>query len=308
MDTYPIQVSKDSVNAGTVFFIAESHAGIVQSVIMDGSTAHPVQTLEATMPPRIQKLNRKNFISTNPEPSFQSGLVKFRWLERKDERWQYLSVQDHPYYSEEQYASTFNAGYIDYIEAVAKRIDPKIYDPRVKINRLLDVFIRQLKDRIPVVLKGNEQCREKGCPEGSPLWELYSTPGRDEYVYVMISHIKEIIKKNNLSPENILGKIKRVNLPIAPHLVVTAEQVFHNAVWMSSDPEDTIDNRWGLDKCSIIERRIKKAQETIAFIRETYDTTNPRLAERLITVRQTIVHDMSEEKKKSNCMDNRIPY
>ena len=100
----------------------------------------------------------------------------------------------------------------------------------------------------------------------------------------------------------------KINLPIAPHLVVTAEQVFQNAVWMSSDPEDSIANRWGLDKCSIIERRIKKAQETIAFIRETYDTTNPRLAERLITVRQTIVNDMNEKKKKSNCMDNRIQY
>ncbi|MGB5216654.1 MAG: hypothetical protein WBN66_00005 [Smithella sp.] len=308
MDTYPIHIATDSVNSGTVFFIAESHAGIVRSVILDGSTAHPVQTLEAIMPPRIQKLNHKNFISTHPESLFQSGLVKFRWLERKNDRWQYLSVHDHPYYSEEQYSSTFNEGYVDYIESVAKRIDPKIYDPRDKINRLLDVFIRQLKDRIPVVLKGREQCYEKRCPEGSPLWELYSTPGRDEYIYVMISHIKEIIKKNNLIHENVLGKMAGVRLQIAPHRVVTAEQVFQNAVWMSSDPEDTIANRWGLDKCSIIERRIKKAQDTIAFIKETYDTINPRLAERLITVRQTIVNDMTEEKKKSNCTDIELQH
>ncbi len=306
LDTYPIRITTDSVQPGTVFFIADSHAGIVRSVVLDGSTAHPVQTLEATMPPRIQKLNHKNFISTNPEPSFQSGLVKFRWLERKDERWQYLPVQDHPYYSEEQYSATFNAGYIDYIEAVAKRIDPKIYDPREKINRLLDVFIRQLQERIPVVLKGSGQCHQKGCPEGSPLWELYSTPGRDEYIYVIISHIREIIKKNNLIHENVLAKIAGVKLQIAPHLVVTAEQVFQNAVWMSSDPEDTIANRWGLDKCSIIERRIKKAQDTIAFIRQAYGTTNPRLAERLIAVRQAIVNDMTEEKKKSNCTDHEI--
>ena len=308
MDTYPIHIATDSVNSGTVFFIADSHAGIVQSVVLDGSTAHPVQTLEATMPPRIQKLNHKNFISTSPEHSFQSGLVKFRWLERKDGRWQYLPVQGHPYYSEEQYLPTFNAGYVDYIESVAKRIDPKIYDSRDKINRLLEVFIRQLKERIPVVLKGNEQCYEKSCPEGSPLWELYSTPGRDEYIYVMISHITEIIKKNNLIHENVLDRIAGVSLQIAPHLVVTVEQVFQNAVWMSSDPEDAIANRWGLDKCSMIERRIKKAQDTIAFIRQAYGTTNPMLAERLITVRQAIVNDMTEEKKKSDCTDHEIHY
>ena len=304
LDTYPIRIAADSVQPGTVFFIAESHAGIVQDVVADGSTAHPIQTYEATMPARIQKLNHRNFISTRPESSFRSGLVKFRWPLKKDNGWQYLAMPEHPYYSEEQYSPTFNKGYIDYIEAVSRRIDPKDYDPYEKVNRLLEVFIRQLKERIPVVLTGYDQCYAKQCPAGSYLWEIYSTPGRDEYIYVMISHIKEIIKKNHIKRENALNKMAGIPLQIAPDQVITVEQAFQNAVWMSSDPEDTISNRWGLDKCSIIERRIKSAQETITFIRETYSQANPRLADRLIAVRQMIVNDMTEEKKKSSCADS----
>jgi hypothetical protein len=51
-DTYPIQIAADSVTAGTTFLITGDHAGIVSHIFMDGSTAHPIQTLEANLPTR----------------------------------------------------------------------------------------------------------------------------------------------------------------------------------------------------------------------------------------------------------------
>jgi hypothetical protein len=305
-DTYPILISADSVKPGTIFFIGEAHAGLVQNVIMDGSSAHPVQTFEATMPPRIQKMSLKNFVSSNPESSFQSGLVRFRWLTKKNNRWQYISIKTHPYYSEEQYSSDFNSGYADYLESVAKRIDPTVYDPYEKINKLLDVLNRQLKARIPVVLKSNDKCYKKKCPEGSYLWDLYSTPGRDEYICVMISHIKEIIKKNQINQEDILDKMALISLQISPDRFITLDEVFRNASWMSSDPEDSIEARWGLDKCGIIEKRIKNVQDTIAFIRKNYEKTNPQFAQKSILTRQIILDEMLEEKQESNCEMSKI--
>ncbi len=301
LDTYPILISADSVKPGTLFFIGEAHAGLIREVIMDGSSAHPIQTFEATMPPRIQKLNLKNFVSSNPESSFQSGLVRFRWLMKKNNKWQYIPVKQLPYYSEEQYSQDFNSGYADYLESVAKRIDSKIYDPLDRIKRSLEVFNRQLQTRIPVVLKGYEKCYKKHCPEGSHLWDLYSTPGRDEYIYVVITHLKEIIRQHNIPSEEILDKMVQMNLQISSKRTITVSEVFQNAAWMSSDPEDSLDARWGLDKCGIIEKRIKNAQDTIAFIRKTYEETNPRFAERSILTRQIILDEMLEEKKKLNC-------
>jgi hypothetical protein len=301
LDTYPILISEDSVRPGTLFFIGEAHAGLVRDVIMDGSAAHPVQTFEATMPPRVQKLNLKNFVSSNPESSFQSGLVRFRWLMKKNNKWQYIPIKQHPYYSEEQYSPDFSSGYADYLESVAKRIDRKMYDPHDMIDRSLDVFNRQLKARVPVVLKGNEKCYKKKCPEGSYLWDLYSTPGRDEYIYVMITHIKEIIKQNHISSEEILDKMEGISLPISPKKSISVREVFENAAWISSDPEDSLDARWGLDKCGIIEKRIKNAQDTITFIKKTYEKTNPEFAKRSILTRQIILDEMLDEKKNISC-------
>jgi hypothetical protein len=268
---------------------------------MDGSSAHPVQTVEATMPPRVQKLNLKNFVSSNPESSFQSGLVRFRWLMNKNNKWQYISLKQHPYYSEEQYSPDFNKGYADYLESVAKRIDPKNYDPLDIIDRSLEVFHRQLKARIPVVLKGYEKCYKKKCPEGSYVWDLYSTPGRDEYIFVMITHIKEIMEQTNVNRQEIMDKMEGISLQISPNRSLTVDQVFQNAAWISSDPEDSLDARWGLDKCGIIDKRIRNVRETIDFIRKTYEKTNPQFAQKSILTRQIILDEMLEEKKNINC-------
>ncbi len=44
-DTYPIRISPDSVTPGTVFFVSESHAGMIGHVFFDGSQVHPLQSL-----------------------------------------------------------------------------------------------------------------------------------------------------------------------------------------------------------------------------------------------------------------------
>src|SRR5512137_394565 len=43
LDTYPIRIDPDSITPGTVFFITESHSGVIGHVILDGSTVHPLQ-------------------------------------------------------------------------------------------------------------------------------------------------------------------------------------------------------------------------------------------------------------------------
>ncbi len=131
-DTYPIRVDPDSVTGGTVFLTAQDHAGIVSYIVMDGSTTHPVQTLEAGSPARVQKLNLRNLILPYPSGDNISGLLKFRWPIKKGNQWHYLAVKDHPFYSEEQYSSAFIIGYGNYLEAIARRIDPKVYDPNDK--------------------------------------------------------------------------------------------------------------------------------------------------------------------------------
>jgi hypothetical protein len=300
-DIYPIRVATDSVSAGTVFLIAESHAGIVRNVVLDGSTAHPIQTFEATTPAGLQKLNHRNFISPEPDLRYHSGLAKFRWPIKENGHWQYLPINEQPYYSEEQYSSTFNDGYATYLESFAKRIDPEVYDPQERINSVLDYLTRLLRERIPIVYNGNRQCRTKHCPDGSRLWHIHSTPGRDDMIYVTILYLEGLIKQNHIDRESVLDTMGHTYLQVFPNQFVTLKHIFENAAWISSDPEATIAARWGLEKCAMIAVHAKTAQDSIAFIRKAYEATDPQFAERSISVRQKALDEMAAEGRKSSC-------
>jgi len=133
LDTYPIRVDQGSVTSGTPFFVTESHAGVIGRVILDGSSSHPLQTWEATSPAKIQKISGRDFLTPRPESTIFSGLVKFRWPIFKNERWEYLPATEHLFYSLEQYSSDFYEGHSDFVEAVARRLDPTDYDPSEKL-------------------------------------------------------------------------------------------------------------------------------------------------------------------------------
>ncbi len=300
-DTYPIRIATDSLTVGTAFLISEEHSGIVSHIVMDGSTTHPVQTFEAGMPTRVQRLYLRNFISPNLDSDHISGFLKFRWPIAEGNRWHYLPVKQHPFYSDEQYSPAFTAGYDDYLEAVAKRIDPKVYDPNEKAQQVINTLTRRLTQRIPIVLDGNKKCHEVRCPEDSLNWQIYSTPNRDEFIGTMIDHLEEIIRKNHLDRNAILDKMADIRLQISPDRFITMQYIFQNFKWLSSDPEATIDARWGLDKCSIIAIHLKSAQESISFIRKKYSKTDPRFAESSIRTQQTIVDEMTRESQKNKC-------
>jgi hypothetical protein len=300
-DTYPIRIAEDSVTAGTVFLIAEGHAGIVSNIVMDGSTTHPIQTFEAGSPKRIQRFQRRNFISPNLRGDHFSGLLRFRWPVKTENEWYYLPIKDLPFYSEEQYSPAFTEGYIDFLEAVEKRINPKTYDPNEKADKIMDTLVRQLKERIPIVLEGNKKCPISKCPEGSLFEELYSTPDRDESIRVMLNHLEGIISKNHLDRDAILNKMAKIQLQISPDRLITLQYVFENFQWMSSKPDAAFETRWGQNKCSIIATRLKFAKESIAFIQKRYDKTDPVFAEHSIWTQQTTVDKMISESQNNNC-------
>jgi hypothetical protein len=301
-DSYPIRIAADSMTPGSVFLIAEDHAGIVSHIVMDGSTTHPVQTFEAGEPARIQKLFLRNLFMPNPSYSNEiSGLIKYRWPILRNKRWRYLPIKEQPFYSEEQYSPVFTQRYSDYIEAVAKRIDPKNYDSNERAEKIIDSLTRRLNQRIPVVLEGKKKCEGIKCPEGSRSWEIYSTPDRDEYIGAMIDHLAKFIENNHLNRDDILNKMEKIQLHIDNTQVISLRYVFENFEWASSDPEATIAVRWGLDKCSIIVVNLIRAKESISFIKERYSKTDSDFAERAILQQQKIIEDMTKESKKNSC-------
>ena len=303
LDTYPVRIDRDSVTPGTAFFVTESHSGVVGRVVLNGSHAHPLQTWEATVPAKMQKLSYRNFLSPRPESTIYSGLVKFRWPVSENSQWKYLPVKNHPFYSEEQYSAHFYEGYADFVEAVGKRIDPKEYDPWEKMEKVVETIEHFLRGRIPIVLAGHEQCQKGRCPEGSEKWELYSTPNRDGMIILLMDHLHKIIESNSLDQEAVKKKLETIYFPVMKGRMVTFYHLYQNYLWLSSQPGDSIEARWGLKKCEMIFARIQNAKKSIAFIERTYRKRDPKYADFSIRQQKEIIRGLDEEGSRSLCTE-----
>jgi hypothetical protein len=302
-DSYPVRISSDSVTPGTLFLVTESHTGMIGHVFLDGSHAHPLQTWESGLPVRIRKLSMGYFFSAKPESSARSGLVKFRWPVSENGEWKYLSVQEHPFYSEEQYTTDFCKGSVDFVEAVARRIDPTNYPPMEKLVKMMGTTTRYLKERIPIVLTGYEQCHNGDCPDGSEGWEIYSTSGRDGIIVSLMDHLSKIIESNHLDRGMVKGLMQAIPIDISKNRSITLYQVYQNYLWLSSDPEHSIEARWGLDKCEMIYAQRLTTQNSIAFIERVYRKKDPTYADFSIFQQQRLLGKLSDEWVRSECRE-----
>jgi hypothetical protein len=300
-DTYPIRISPDSVTPGTLLFMTKSHASIIGHISLGGGQAHPLQTWESTLPVKVKKLSLKNFFSPKPESTHHSGLVKFRWPISDDSGWKYLPFKEHPFYSEEQYTSGFYEGCGDFIEVVAKRIDPIDYEPSEKMVNVIGTITRFLRDRVPIVLAGYRQCSEGGCPEGSGLLEIHNTLSRDGMIVLLMDHLSKIIELNHLDKELAKKMMEAIPIDISKNRSVTFYHIYQNCLWLSNHPEDSIEARWGLKKCEMILAQTHTARDIIAFIERLYRKKDPEYADFSIRQEEGILQRLNEEWTKSEC-------
>jgi hypothetical protein len=302
-DTYPVRVSPDSITPGTLFLVTESHTGIIGHVFLDGSHAHPLQTWESALPVKVQKLSLRYFFSPRPESKTRAGLVKFRWPVPENGQWKYLPVEEHPFYSEEQYTPGFCEGATDYAEAVARRIDPTSYPPAEKMAKVMGTITRLLRERVPIVLAGYEQCSDGDCPEASESWEIHNTAGRDGMIISLMDHLSQIIELNHLDQEVAKGMMETVPIDITENRPVTLYHVYQNHLWLSPDPGDSIEARWGLKKCETIYAQVRTTNDAIAFIEKTYRKKDPHYADFTIRTQQQLLGRLSEEWTRSECKE-----
>ena len=299
-DTYPVRISPDSATPGTLL-MTKSHVVMVGHVSLGGSQAHPLQTWESMLPVKVRKLILRNFFSPRPESTLHSGLVKFRWPVFEKGGWEYLPVKEHPFYSEEQYNPHFYEGNGDFVEAVAKRIDPIDYEPTEKMVNVMGTITRLLKERVSTVLAGYQKCHKGGCPEGSDLWEIHRTLGRDEMIVLLMDHLSQIIELNHLDKELTTKMMEAISIDISENRSVTFYDVYQNCSWLSPHPKDSIEARWGLKRCEMIQAQIRTARHCVAFIKTIYGKKDPNYADFSIQQQQEMLRRLNEQLTKSEC-------
>lgn len=303
-DTYPIRIAPGSVAAGAAF-IDDRHSGIIGRIVVDGSTFSALQTWEATLPRKVTKLRQRDYFGSGADIETGTGLVRFFWPVSGSGRWRYLPAEQHPYYSLEQYSQDFSHEGESFDRAVARRIDPTQYDPAGRVNLIIDSLHRYLLERVKLVQLGFRQCRQQKCLEGSYLWEMYSTPGRDDVIDAQIAHLQRLIKDNGLDRERIAENLAGKSIPITGDRTVTMEYLVQNHHWLSHDPNDSIAARWGLEKCDMIRARIRSALVDLEFAEQQYRRTDPDYADRR---REMSLYELSElqvEGRDAGCDDLR---
>ncbi len=299
-DTYPIRIDRESIQAGSIFFV-EGHAGIVGRIVLDGSMFSPIQTWEATLPRRVTKLRQRSFYSTWPDIKDGTGLLHFRWPVFSHGRWKYPPEKDQPFYSVEQYSPEFCRPGQLFDEAVARRIDPKTYDPQERVRLIIGSIYRYLQERVPLVKEGYRHCRRSVCSEGTYLWEAYSTPNRDDMIAFEISHLIKLIKDDGIAEEAVKKDMEGKTLSIGDGHSVTLNYVVQNYLWFSHDPGDSIEARWGLCKCNTIGNRMRDTLKDLNFIEKKYRTTDPKYADYSRNLRLRDLRDLQNKGQDAGC-------
>ncbi len=302
LDTYPIHIADQALSAGALF-LGEGHAGIVGRIVLDGSTYSPVQTWEATLPRKVTQLRQRNYFATSVDRASGNGLVRFRWPVFDGGHWHYQPSQSHPYHSLEQYGQDFS--HVDELfdQAVARRIDPKEYDPAIKIRLLIESIYRYLLVRVPLVNEGFSRCRRKNCPEGSFLWEVYSTYARDDMIDFEISRLRKLIDDNQLDPEIVDKMMERMVIPITAGQSVTMKHVVRNHTWLSHDPEASLEARWALAQCDMIRERMRNSLVALSFVEQRYRLTDPAYADRRRDATMKELDWLQDQGKSVGCKD-----
>ena len=170
----------------------------------------------------------------------------------------------------------------------------------VKVMGTITLFLRE---RIPIVLEGYQQCRYGGCPEASEGWEIHSTSGRDGMIISLMDHLSKIIESNHLDPEMAKGIMEGISIDIAENHSITFYHVYQNHLWFSPHPEDSIEARWGLKKCEMIHAQTRATNNSITFIERTYRKKDPKFADFSIRQQEHILRRLSEEWTRSECRE-----
>jgi hypothetical protein len=150
-------------------------------------------------------------------------------------------------------------------------------------------------------LEGYQRCRKGGCPEGSDLWEIHSTPNRDGKIILLMDHLHHLIQSNGLDQDAVKEMMEGISIRINKGQFVSFYHLYQNYPWLSPHPEDSIEARWGLRKCEMILSRLRSAQNSMQFIEKTYRKKDPKYADFSIRKQEEIILELIEEWNRSKC-------
>jgi hypothetical protein len=254
-DSYPIQISPESLLLGTHFLILRGESGhtlLVSEIVPE----EKIYTLCSTTPAAVRRLARASFTERQPQYFEEAqrgggGFLKMRWPQKTPEGFQLLPRTEMPYYSLEQYADDFikNESH-DFSEEVHHRLGLNL-SPEDRYHEYVKKLYEGLEQRVSVVNEGATFCAVNDCSEGSPNYEAYSTPSRDGHILDFIESIHKVLHQYGWILQNIKkdwDAQQSTAIVTIEEKTLTLEEIIQ--IWSnksySSNPNDPIKTRWGI--------------------------------------------------------------
>lgn len=248
-DLYPVAITPRAVSAGAVWLINSYHTyNVGQS---DQQASEWLKWYSSTVPRKIRKLYLGSFSGSQPTYDY-NGFQRPRWVKKVNNVWTMVAPESMPWYSLEQYDSSFVTDPEQFEEKVYERLFSAQLPPEQKYSNYVNALYSQFDWRVYVVEDGYNYCFPNGCPEGSASYENYSTPSRDSRILSLILKIENLLTEHNIPELHADWSYVLNNY----YLRITSDSesryiYYHELIriWKSqlysSDPNQSILVRWG---------------------------------------------------------------
>lgn len=254
-DSYPIAMTPESLIPGAHHLSLHSRSGHTQFVYRVGLRADeiPVLTLNSTVPREKRELMEFIFFSEKADPA-SDAFLRIRWPDFKNGVPGLKDPTDMPFYSVEQFDPHFvRAPRSSFWEEVFYRLNPAA-DFDLIGQRVVGQVVDLLRARIPVVEDGYKVCHAHPCVKGTPAWEAWSTPSRDDRIRASIDTYYSL--SQFITRPDLIEPLLQAPLLVQEGYTFTTAMLmraFRESMF-SSDPNVEPVSRWGVHPRGVSEK------------------------------------------------------
>lgn len=260
IDTYPIEITRDSFKIGTIHLLG-GHTQIIAQIDYSGSAA-PIRKYSSTVPSAIRVLDDEIMFDSDATSKEDGGIVRMRWPVKADGTWSLVPKKEMPLYSLEQYDEDFLGESGNFTMAIIEHLKIPFVPAKV-IHEAGQTLLDKIVTREAIVRGGYEFCKINDCEEGSFNYEEYSTPTRDGRIAKLFDTINELVgmwtdfdrklptKWKKFLAESKL-EIEGIVRPLSDY-----QDLFRYKL-LSYHPEDSIEERWAMGKEAVFSAFSKK--------------------------------------------------
>jgi hypothetical protein len=172
---------------------------------------------------------------------------------------------------------------------------------------------RLARERVPIVLAGRRACakRSESCREGGSLWELYATPNRDARMLGYLQRVRSLADERAVEPDWVLDLLQAraidVGVPLAgarpgadPRRIDLTD-LYLNARFVSSEPGDPIEKRWGRAVCDSLADHAAALEASLDFLRERATDPSDDYTARAIEGRERELQLVANDRTAAGC-------